>query len=426
MPRKIIGGPSHRVFVDGGSLALSEAITLPSAASDSFGRQRVSEPYTLFDSQLEYGLMPLYWESVTATGGTVTHLPNSSSARMRVTGTSGSSVVRQTKRYFRYQPGKSQKITSTFVLGAHATSVRRRVGYFDARNGLFLEQSGGQHYFVRRTYTSGVVVDNPVAQSDWNIDKMDGTGVSGVTLDFSKSQILLIDLEWLGVGSVRLGFVVNGAVYYCHQMNHANNINDVYMTTANLPVRYEIENTGAGDGNADLIQICSEVSSEGGIQERAQVFSAATGATLKTVSNTLIPVMSIRAGTVFPGAGSIINRSTVIPLVVDVFSEDASVFFSLLYNPVLTNASWQNYSTTHSGVQTDVAASALSGGLQIASGYVPQAKQSTAAMSIAVESEIAVTLNVAGTVGDILTVAAIRVGGSDSDVGVSITWKELY
>jgi hypothetical protein len=52
-----------------------------------------------------------------------------------------------------------------------------------------------------------------VPQTNWNIDKLDGTGISGITLDISKAQILWMDIEWLGLGTVRIGFVINGNLF---------------------------------------------------------------------------------------------------------------------------------------------------------------------------------------------------------------------
>lgn len=431
--RRVYGGPNVPVKLQDSTVTVGNLgpnnpgyVRLGGSNLDAFGRLRVGEPHTVFDSQLQYSAMPIYWETVTANSGTATHLPNESSVRMRVTGASGSSVIRQTKRYFRYQPGKSQKITMTFVLGAPSTATRRRVGYFDARNGIYLEQDENGLYFCRRTYVSGAAVDSRTAQASWNIDKMDGTGPSGVVFDQTKAQILLIDLEWLGVGSVRIGFVVDGQVYYCHQMNHANSLDTVYMTTANLPLRYEIANTGTDSGTSDLKQICAEVSSEGGLQERSQVFATSNGATLRTVSTTYLPVLAIRPATVFPAGGSLLNRATIIPLLVDIFSEDAGLHYRILHNPTVTGGSWTNYNTTHSGVQVNATGTSVTGGTIIGNGYVPVANNRTGSASIALDSEWFLSLDVAGTTADVLAVAAVRIGTQDTDTGVCITWKELY
>jgi hypothetical protein len=153
---------------------------------------------------------------------------------LAVTTTSGSKVYRETLRVFPYQPGKSLLILSTFVFNEAKTNLRQRAGYFDNNNGFFLELSGTTLSFVRRSYVSGTLVETKIPQSDWNTDKLDGTGLSGITLDMTKAQILWSDMEWLGVGSVRMGFVIDGVLITCHTFNHANIISSTYITTATL------------------------------------------------------------------------------------------------------------------------------------------------------------------------------------------------
>lgn len=149
-------------------------------ALDAFGRHRVSNPSGLFDSTLQYDTQPVLFYTETSGSGTVTHLPNESSAKLEIAG-SNASVIRQTRQYFKYQPGRSQQILATFVAGSTAGATKR-VGYFDAANGIFLEVVGGDLYMVKRSHSSGATVNTRVAQADWNLDKMDGTGNSGITL----------------------------------------------------------------------------------------------------------------------------------------------------------------------------------------------------------------------------------------------------
>ena len=154
------------------------------------------------------------------------------------------------------------------------TNLRQRVGYFNDQNGIFLENDGVTNYFVLRTYTSGAVVERRVAQSDWSIDTYDGNGYSAQSsdvehrsgIDVSKTNILWFDIEWLGVGDVRCGFVVDGTMKTAH-IFHNDNVNTLpYMTTASLPLRYEIKNVGTTVSSSTLRQICSTVISEGGYQ----------------------------------------------------------------------------------------------------------------------------------------------------------------
>lgn len=284
-----------------------------SPANDAFGRARVSNPVTRFASAHQYDASPDFWETTLTSNGTATHLPNESAVRLRTTTVSGDKVVRQTYRYFRYLPGKSQLILVTGTLGAAAANVRKRLGYFDASNGLFFEQTSAGMFVVRRTSVSGTPDDVRVAQADWNIDPMNGSGPSGLVLDPAKSNIFVIDFEWLGVGRQRFGVNIDGMTYYVHEIDWANRGGaSVYMTTANLPVRYEIENTGtAVSATNDLIQICSTVVSEGGTDGELQtrLRSASNGVTTIGVT-TRRPILSIRPKLTF---NSIANRALISP-----------------------------------------------------------------------------------------------------------------
>jgi hypothetical protein len=232
-----------------------------SNAYDAFGRLRVSNPLTIFDSKNVMSKNNLFDESLTGSG-TVTYSSNKSTVNLNVTTASGDKVIRQSKRVMSYQPGKSLLNLNTFVMNAQETGLEQRVGMFDANNGIFFEDTGTGYQIVRRTYTSGSAVDTAVAQASWNGDKLDGSGE--YTLDPTKSSILFMDFEWLGMGAVRVGFVIDGKFITAHTFLNANNLDTVYMQTANLPIRYEIETTGIISGAAVLQQVCSTSMIEGG------------------------------------------------------------------------------------------------------------------------------------------------------------------
>ena len=234
-----------------------------SNAYDAFGRLRVSNPFTIFDSTNVMSKNNLFDESLTGSG-TVTYIANKSTVNLNVTTASGDKVIRQSKRVMSYQPGKSLFIFNTFVMNAQESGLEQRVGTFDANNGIFFEDTGTGYQIVRRSYTSGSSVDDPIAQSSWNGDKLDGTGASGYDLNPTLATIMFTDYEWLGMGSVRVGFIIDGKYIVAHTFQNANNLDTVYMQTANLPIRYEIETTGTISGAATLQQVCSSAMSEGG------------------------------------------------------------------------------------------------------------------------------------------------------------------
>ena len=237
---------------------------------DAFGRLRASTPLTLFDSSHRYRDNGL-WNTDTATGGTTAFNANEGLVELSVTTTSGSRVYRETSKVFSYQPGKGLLVMSTFVMSPAKTGLRQRIGYFGTQNGLYIELDGSTLSFVERSLVTGSVTETRVNQANWNIDKLAGTGPSGLTLDITKAQILWMDIEWLGLGTVRMGFVIDGKFIHCHSFNHANLITSTYITTASLPLPYEIENTGTTSTASTLKQVCSTVISEGGIVTGKQI-----------------------------------------------------------------------------------------------------------------------------------------------------------
>lgn len=264
--------------------------------NDAFGRLRVSNPYTLFDSFYRYNDNSKF---NTYTSGTASAVPsgNAGLTDCSVGTASGDAVYRESSRVFSYQPGKSLQILTTFVMAPGKTNLRQRVGYFSTQNGVFLEQDGTTLRFRIRSYVTGSVQYDSVDQANWNVDPLDGSGVSTIDLDITKAQILFFDIEWLGVGSVRCGFVINGQFVLAHVFQHANIIESTYMTTACLPIRLEIENTGITASSSLLKQICSTVISEGGYVLNGTPTSLGHALNAPYVlpsPNTLYPILTVR------------------------------------------------------------------------------------------------------------------------------------
>ena len=391
-----------------------------SASIDAFGRLRVSNPFTLFDGALRSRDDEFKWNQVDTGSGTSTFLPNESTMLMTVSG-NGDSAVRQTKQVFSYQPGKSLLTLATFVMNTPTAGLRQRVGYFGAQNGVYFEVDGTDINLVIRKYTGGTVDDTAekIPRSQWNGDKMDGQGgqsnISGVTLDVTKAQIFWCDVEWLGVGSVRCGFVINGQFIVCHIFHHANIFNKVYMTTASLPVRYELTSTGAA---GTMRAICSTVISEGGYSNRSQSRAIGTSLTGRELSNTVYrPLVCIRLK-------SANIDSIVVPTKFDLYGLQLAAFgYRVILNPTLTDANWTT-AGTNSSVEYDLSATALTGGTVVDEGiFVGSNKGGTASVSSSdVDFSNQLGRTIAG-VSDIWCLAAISTTNND-DAVASVSWQE--
>jgi hypothetical protein len=258
----------------------------------------------------------LYWtESLTGTGVASSYSSNNASVVLIVQDP-GDVAIRQTKRYFTYQPGKSQLVFQTFNLNGIVSDITKRVGLFDDYNGLFLELSGGVANLVRRSSSSVFPATLTVPQSSWNLDPLDGTGPSGHNVQWTLTQILVIDYEWLGVGSVRMGFVINGEIVYAHQFNNANVNPYVYMSTPNLPLRYELRGDAVPPPitYATLSCICGSVSSEGGQQSTGTRYGFANTAAVTVSNGASSTLLNLRHETAYP-------RITIIPQAVNVLAK---------------------------------------------------------------------------------------------------------
>lgn len=411
------GQPVLRVNNVGG-VSYNEAGNI-SGSLDAFGRLRVTEPYTLFDSSLRYRDNAAKWDQQDTGSATSTHLANESSILMTVTG-NGDQVIRQTKQVFSYQPGKSLLILNTFVMNTPTEGLRQRVGYFGAQNGIYFEVDGTSINLVIRKYTNGSVDDTTekIPQSAWNCDRLTGEGgqhnLTGLTLDVTKSQIFWTDIEWLGVGSVRCGFVINGQFIVSHIFHHANILDRVYMTTACLPVRYELTSTGAAGA---MRAICSSVMSEGGYVNRSRSRAVSTAIAGKSISNVNItPLIAIRLK-------SSRLDAIVIPAKYDVYGlTNAPYKFVIVINPTLTGASWVDAGSDTS-VEYDLSATALTGGTVIDSGlFASSAKGGGASNFTEVDFSNQLGRTIAG-VSDIFVLAAIATTNNDK-AAATLVWQE--
>ena len=330
-----------------------------SGVVDAFGRQRVSNPYTLFDSSMRFDKRPDQWYEITTGGATTNFLTNASTLELKTTTAAGDTVLRRTKQRFPYQPGKSLVALQSFVGAPLAPGLIQEVGYFDDNNGVMLRASGTTLQFVVRSFTTGSVVENIADQSSWNLETFPA-------LDFSKAQIFSADFEWLGVGRVRCGFVIDGSVVYCHEFNHANVINRTYMQTAILPLSYRINNSTAQASGATFQQICCSLLSEGGYEPDGATYS---------VNHSLASVPNVNGERVTAGIRMASGRTgnVILPVKVDIASESTNVVaWKLRLNPTLSGVTWAPAVNGRGNVETITSASSVSGGTIVNTGIISQ------------------------------------------------------
>lgn len=387
------------------------ATTITGTNLDAFGRLRVSNPFTLFDSQNRY-IDGDQFSNITATGGNVVYVANESSFNLNVSATSGSSVIRQSKTVQAYQPGKSLLIMNTFAMATLKANCRQRVGYFTADNGIYFEAVGTQLNLVIRSSVTGSVVEERIPQASWN----GNTLLSGTVLDPTLTQIFWCDVEWLGVGNVRTGFVINGEFIVCHTFQHANQPGNttVYMTTATLNPRYEITNTGATSGVSTMKQICSTVISEGGFSPSTKLGYVTNNTTPTRISlaNTVTALCSIRLNPAYPDA-------VVVPAQLDILSLDVRYGqFQLIENATFT-ASFGN--VAGSVVQTAIHSNVITDGTVIYAGL--SSSRDEVEISEDIKRRLQLWRTAAGTPSTLTL--AVAYTSANADLLWKLGWEEL-
>ena len=392
--------------------------TLPDNSSiDAFGRSRVSEAKCIFNSSFIVDKDPELWAELTATGGTSTSNTNRACVDMAVTTTSGSKVYRQTRRAFRYIGGLSKIHYQTFVFNAAKTGLRQRIGAFDDDDGVFLELTGTTVNIVLRSKVTGSVVDTAVPQASWNGDKLNGSGASGVTLDLTKGQILWIDMQWLGVGRIRVGTVHAGLPIIMHSFLNSNIISNVYTQSAQWHLRAEIENIATTASSSTMQHICSSILLEGNEGDQfGRNRTANTGTTKRTATKLVdYPVISIRPLAV----GSILPNIIAESFTID-FTTSNDVLYKVIINGTLTGASWVSNST---GAEKDISATAITGGTTILSGYYSSAGN---AQTILIPFDNLLALG--HDLSNVMDICSLIVNpiNANGDAYASIDYKELY
>ena len=223
-----------------------------------------------------------------------------------------------------------------------------------------------------------------------------------------------------------MGFVINGQFIVCHSFHHANLLASTYITTASLPLRYEIANVAPTDeNNTTLKQICSTVISEGGYSlngaQQQIALPVKTPRTL-TTSGTYYPVISLKLKTSPDRLDAI-----VIPTAISIIPTGASsnYHWQLVAGGTTAAGSWVS-AGANSSVQYNISGTSFSGGRILAGGFFSQSNRSTTAINISREDVFKYQLernNIIGSPYELTLVVSASV--NTSDVLASIDWEEV-
>lgn len=399
--------------------------TLGPTAGDAFGRFRVSQPFTLFDSFHRYQDNGRISQYTTGTNSTSTHSLEQGCIIASIGTGTGAAVYRESSKVFAYQPGKSLLVLETFVMGPAKSGLRIRYGYFDTSNGHYLERDGNEIYFVRRTTSyTGAVTEQRIAKADWNLNRLDGTDASKITLDLSVAQILFNQFEWLGVGSVTQGFVINGEFVPCHRWDWANQpgSTSTYMATACLPIRAEIENTTSTTSTSQLKLICASVISEGGYELRGRPRSVGHGISTPynlASRNVVYPIFTMRLKSARLG-GIVLPKNFTVGI-----DTAANYRYTIVTGGVTAGGTWTDQ-VPDSSVEYKLNATSISGGNTVEMGYINASNQSSVAPSLAdFPFQYQLERNTFLNTGTEFTICIETDNANQPKAWCSVNWEEL-
>lgn len=395
---------------------------------DHFGRLPVSTPESVFDSKQTSDNAPLFWDEELVSGAGISSSWTGDRSTTVITSTinTAGNFIRQSYQWVNYQPGKAVNVYMTGILraGSSGTGTEALIGQGNDENGLFFVDKNDTVYVRMRSYVTGAKVDDDVAQGDWNIDPLDGTGPSGVTAYWFNAQIFVIAYGWLGYNNPVFGIVVDRKFIPCHEFKISNNVDGVFMSTPNLPLRYQLITT-ASSPVAAIEATCTSVISYGGRNPNGVVrYKSTEGTHTSTASeNVLYAVMGIRL------------KSTHLDAAVDlkdidfqVVTASSNLEWVLMWNPTVAGTFTYN-NQTNSAVQVAIGGSSntVTNGYAINGGFIESGTNNSGIGSsgASVNSSLRLGSAIDGTQDELVLCVRPIAGSTAVDIEAALTWLEL-
>lgn len=403
-------------------ITLDNRFPVDAGAYSSKFRLKVSDFETVFFNTFQYHKEPDIWDEQSTSGGAATFSASYSGVEMSVTSTLGSEIIRQTRQVMRYVPGRSNELSFGIRLTTPTVGVRRRFGLFDENNGVYFEDGGDGNYYCCIRNSNGVTGPTlaRIPREQWNGDKLDGTGPYGIVANPNAQQLVLFEYEWYGAGTVSVRWIVDGTPHTIHTFYHANVLNTTWCATPFLPIRLELTNITGAAGNHYLYQGSNSVIQDGAVSKlgvATSIGSPITGTTL-TTANVYYPVLSFRlkstnlAGVVIP---TFFQAATL---------DNTNIFYRIILNGTLTGASFVNHPNVNSFTQYDISATAISGGVDLDSGFIAGASQGGTKIATEAQARYQLGRGSMGTTSDIITIAVAAVNANKAGQA-SATWVEI-
>jgi hypothetical protein len=391
----------------GDGMSFANAINSVFSNVDAFGNLSTSALSPRIQLQFPYTINTDQITTAVTGSGTATH--SSPFAVCSTTAAINSSARIQSRDNLHYRTGEGGLCLFTAIFTTGAANSIQEVGLGDAVNGFFLGYNGASLGINRRS-NSG---DNYIPQTDWNKDKMNGTGLSGCLLDPTKGNVYKIQYQWLGFGAINfyIESQFTGKFVFVHQIQYTNQNTTTSVLNPSLPLSLSASNT---TNNTNIVVKVPSIAAfvEGAIDETGLINSInnqKSGVTTRT------NILTIRNNATF---GGISNKKFVeLELLSIANTSSADALFQLVINTALGGSpSYNDISTNTSVVSFDVAGTTVTGGRVVASFYLNG------------NTNIQVILDNLGIVLnnlDTLTISATSLGAAIV-ASAGITWSEQF
>ena len=380
-------------------------------------RFKISPYQTVFFNTFQYGKETDVWDERVVGVGTATFNANASNIIMQVGSTTGSKVIRQTKNVMRYIPGRGATLAFAVRLEQPKVGIRRRFGLFDENNGVYFEDDGGTYSYVIRSSVTGITTETRVYRDDWNGEKFDGNGWTGVTADPTKQQMISINYEWYGAGIIQFAWLMKNETVASHTFDNANTNSGVWCSTPFLPIRLEIENVTGVAGTHYMYQGSNSLIQEGEPEKLGTLLSISnpiTGTTMPN-ANTFYPIISIRLKS---------NNLTGVMLLRSLqaaTNDNTNVYWKLIENATLTGGTWVDHPDPNSFIQYNITQTALTGGTTLLNGFVVGG--GAALIDIDEKASLQIGRSGIGTISDTYTLACASPNTNKAALAV-LNWIE--
>ena len=396
-----------------------------SSSIDSKGRLKVQTQESIFFNTFQYNKETDVWDESTVNGGSAVFNASQGLVDMSVTSTLGSKVVRQTRQVMRYTSGRQNTLTFSVRLEMPVVGVRRRFGLFDGSDGFYFEDSGTldanglpEYAVVLTSTASGSLVKERITRDNWNGDKLDGTGPSGITASPLAQQMISVEYEWYGAGQIVFSYIINGLPRVIHIFNTGNRLLFPWSRTPFLPIRLELENFGGAAGTHHLYQGSNSVLVEGRLVKQgipSNILTPLAGIDLDK-AYTFYPVVSVRMKpTTLEG---IILLSNFVCNTLD----NTDIYYKVLRNATV-NGTWVDNPQPNAFTQYNYTSSTteVTDGVQIDSGFITAG--SAVRVELSKDADLQLGRGSMGTVSDIITIAIASKLANKKAVA-SLSWIE--